>query len=637
MTLFQSAPLPDERTESGYRLLVPIFDETLAPWTVRLALALARPRRGEVILVGIVRVPADESLSTAAQEAQARRATLAALGEQFASASLVIRPRIRVEYEPWRALAQLVSEEQVELTVVPWQAAGARPFFARGVDKLLTRLPCHVLLVSGVPGQVERLLVPLRGSTEAPLTLQVALALAEAHEAPITLLHAAQDDPTPQSQGIYQEIVRLTQGNPHIAREMEVAGQVDAAIRAKLAPTDLLVLGVREADGGSARRTIGTCVRALHEEQCAPLIAVKSHDPAPLSDLTGWPADEPLPATPTSVIVDQWFAENSFHSEEFDDLARLVALKEAQGLTISLGLPALNEEKTVGSVIRTMQESLMERFPLLDEIVLIDSGSTDRTVAIARELGVPVYQHSEILPQHGSYRGKGEALWKSLHVLTGDLIAWIDTDIVNIHPRFVYGLLGPLLHRPRVQYVKGFYHRPLRVGDTLQAGGGGRVTELVARPLLNLFYPELSGIVQPLSGEYAGRRSALERLPFYTGYGVETGLLLDLVEQHGISAIAQVDLCHRIHHNQPLGALGRMSFAIIQVLIDHLEERQEVTLLNEMNRTMKIIRYDAHFSLEEQAISDQKRPPLITLSDYRVAHSLPAWEDEIEAALPEAF
>jgi glucosyl-3-phosphoglycerate synthase len=251
-------------------------------------------------------------------------------------------------------------------------------------------------------------------------------------------------------------------------------------------------------------------------------------------------------------------------------------------------------------------------------VVLIDSGSTDETVEITQDLGVPVYQHNEILPQYDSFRGKGEALWKSLHVLKGDLIAWIDTDIVNIHPRFIYGILGPLLRHDTIQYVKGFYRRPLKTGDTLQAGGGGRVTELVARPLLNLFYPELSGIVQPLSGEYAGRRAALERVPFYVGYGVETGLLLSLVEEYGISGIAQVDLRERIHHNQSLSALGQMAFAIIQVFVDHLESRQKVTLLHEINRTMKIIRHerDAYY-LDERAIFDECRPPIITLTEYQ--------------------
>jgi len=220
-----------------------------------------------------------------------------------------------------------------------------------------------------------------------------------------------------------------------------------------------------------------------------------------------------------------------------------------------------------------MKRELMQKVPLLDEIVLIDSNSTDRTREIAEQEGVPVYIHQHLLERLGPRRGKGEALWKSLLVTKGDVIVWIDTDIVNIHPRFVYGIIGPFLQNPQIQFVKGYYRRPLKVGVKMQAGGGGRVTELTARPLLNLFYPELSGVVQPLSGEYGGRRTALEQATFFSGYGVETGLLIDIYERYGLGAIAQVDLLERIHHNQPLEALSKMSFAIIQAVMRKLESR----------------------------------------------------------------
>jgi hypothetical protein len=230
---------------------------------------------------------------------------------------------------------------------------------------------------------------------------------------------------------------------------------------------------------------------------------------------------------------------------------------------------------------------------------------------------VPVYIHQEILPQYGAPSGKGEALWKSLYVLRGDIIAWIDTDITNIHPRFVYGILGPMLRESRIQYVKGFYRRPLRVGDKLQAGGGGRVTELVARPMLNLFYPELSGLVQPLSGEYAGRRTALEQLPFFTGYGVETGLLIDMLATFGLQAIAQSDLEERIHKNQELQALGKMSFQILQVFIRRLEQRSG-PMLAEVNKTMKLVQHEeGRFYLDIEDIREYERPPMIRLPEYR--------------------
>jgi glucosyl-3-phosphoglycerate synthase len=229
-----------------------------------------------------------------------------------------------------------------------------------------------------------------------------------------------------------------------------------------------------------------------------------------------------------------------------------------------------------------------------------------------------VFQHTSILPELGSYTGKGEALWKSLHVLDGDIVAWIDTDISNIQPRFVYGLLGPLLREPRVSYVKGFYQRPIRQGNKLISEGGGRVTELMARPLINLFFPELSGIIQPLAGEYAGRRALLESVPFYTGYSVEIGLLIDILDAAGLSAIGQVDLERRIHRNQPLGNLSQMAYVILQGAIRKLEERHRIELLTEVGRGMKLINQDRdRFNLEVREIGDALRPPMRTIPAYQ--------------------
>ena len=236
-----------------------------------------------------------------------------------------------------------------------------------------------------------------------------------------------------------------------------------------------------------------------------------------------------------------------------------------------------------------------------------------------KELGIPVYIHQEILPQYGSFVGKGEALWKSLFVVNGDIIAWIDTDIKNIDPRFVYGILGPLLDNPRIRFSKGFYRRPLRQGDKTVAGAGGRVTELTARPFINLFFPELSGLIQPLSGEYAGRRSALEELPFFTGYGVETGMLIDLLDKYGLEGIAQVDLLERIHHNQPLPSLSKMSFTIMQVVFSRLEARNKMRLLDHSNLTMNLVRFSKRrgYYLDQEEIQENERPPMVSIPEYQ--------------------
>jgi glucosyl-3-phosphoglycerate synthase len=319
--------------------------------------------------------------------------------------------------------------------------------------------------------------------------------------------------------------------------------------------------------------------------------------------------------------VDRWFAENTYHANEFADLQRLLALKEKQGVTISLALPALNEAENVGNVIRAIKGALLDNVPLLDEIVLIDSNSADQTREIAAGLGLPVYIHQKLLPEYGARIGKGEALWKSLYVTHGDILLWIDTDIVNIHPRFVYGVLGPLLQDPQVQFVKGFYQRPLKSGEVLEKGGGGRVTELTARPLLNLYYPELSGVIQPLSGEYGGRRKALEQMHFFSRYGVEIGLLIETFEKFGLSAIAQVDLLERVHHNQSLEALSKMSFQIQQAVMRRLESRYGQHILEDVNKTMKLIRFEkGNYYLEVEEVAERERPPMIELPEYRQCH-----------------
>jgi glucosyl-3-phosphoglycerate synthase len=264
---------------------------------------------------------------------------------------------------------------------------------------------------------------------------------------------------------------------------------------------------------------------------------------------------------------------------------------------------------------------MMDKFHLLDEIVLIDSASSDRTREIAQNLGIPVFIHQELLKKYGPRRGKGEALWKSLLVTRGDIVVWIDTDIVNIHPRFVYGVLGPLLTNPRLQLVKGFYQRPLKSEDRLQAGAGGRVTELTARPLINLFYPELSGIIQPLAGEYGGRRKALEQIAFFSGYGVEIGMVIEMFERFGLEGIGQVDLLERIHHNQSLEALSKMSFVILQAVLRRLEHRYGRSLLEDVNKSMKLIHYaNDNYYLEVEELAERERPPMLELPEYRDAH-----------------
>ncbi|CCG01288.1 glucosyl-3-phosphoglycerate synthase [Blastococcus saxobsidens] len=264
--------------------------------------------------------------------------------------------------------------------------------------------------------------------------------------------------------------------------------------------------------------------------------------------------------------VRRWLHHRTYSASAWQP-ADVLAAKRRAGCTISVVLPALDEERTVGAIVAALRTWLIEDHPLIDELVVMDSGSTDRTAAVAARAGARVVHVDTVLPEHGRVPGKGEALWKSLAVTTGDLVVFVDADLVAFDPRFVVGLVGPLLADPGVGYVKGLYDRPLDTPEGLVPSGGGRVTELLARPLLNAWWPELAGFVQPLSGEYAGRRALLESVPFVSGYGVELGLLVDILEEAGVDAMAQVDLGTRRHGHQPDAALGRMAGQILQTAL----------------------------------------------------------------------
>jgi glucosyl-3-phosphoglycerate synthase len=270
---------------------------------------------------------------------------------------------------------------------------------------------------------------------------------------------------------------------------------------------------------------------------------------------------------------EEWLSRRTYHHSAFDP-ADLLARKGST--TVSVVLPALNEAATVGAIVRTFDG--LRSSGLVDELVVVDPGSHDGTDAAAREAGATVVYEADVLPHFGRVPGKGEAMWKSLAVTTGDLVCWVDADVVGAGPEFVYGLLGPLLTEPSVQYVKGFYERPLAERERLRPTGGGRVTELVARPWLNMFWPDLSYVVQPLAGEQAGRRAHLESLPFAAHYGVEIGLLVDTYDRHGLDGLAQVDLDRRVHRNQSVQKLGRMAFVIQHAILRRLAAEGRATL-----------------------------------------------------------
>ncbi|MGW1109145.1 glucosyl-3-phosphoglycerate synthase [Streptomyces sp. NPDC002540] len=306
--------------------------------------------------------------------------------------------------------------------------------------------------------------------------------------------------------------------------------------------------------------------------------------------------------------VESWLARRSWSAAD-RPLDRLLAAKarDPRRGSVSIVLPALNEEATVGEIVTAIRRELMEKVRLVDELVVIDSGSTDATAKVAREAGARVVHRDDILPRIPAVPGKGEVLWRSLLVTGGDIVCFVDADLKEFSADFVSGIVGPLLTDPDVRFVKAMYDRPL--GDT--AGQGGRVTELVARPLLNLHWPQLAGFVQPLGGEYAARRSLLEQLPFPVGYGVELGLLVDALHTVGLDALAQVDVGVRKHRHQDGQALGRMAAAIYRTAQLRLSRGHLVR-----PSLTQFERGEDGFVPRTHPVDTEERPPMREIEEY---------------------
>jgi glucosyl-3-phosphoglycerate synthase len=296
-------------------------------------------------------------------------------------------------------------------------------------------------------------------------------------------------------------------------------------------------------------------------------------------------------------------------------------LREKGGTKISVVIPARDEEATVGAIVSTIRTHLVDEVPLVDELIVVNSRSRDETAAVAAAAGAVVVSQDEMTRGLPRLEGKGDALWAGLAAAEGDVVAFVDADLREFRPHFVTGLLGPLLTDPSVAFVKGFYHRPLVRSSGVEPEGGGRVTELVARPLLNLFWPELAGFIQPLAGEYAGRREVLAQVPFVSGYGVEIAMLIDLLELVGLDALAQVDLGERLHRHQDTEALGRMAAQIILTAWSRLHRQGWVTSTTPPATVLTQFRRghdlppDVDREIVVSDVSVHERPPLIQLED----------------------
>jgi glucosyl-3-phosphoglycerate synthase len=263
----------------------------------------------------------------------------------------------------------------------------------------------------------------------------------------------------------------------------------------------------------------------------------------------------------------EWFARRSYEHDAFADLERLVRRKRELGVAVTTVLPCREVAATIGGIADEIH-ALNEVAPLVDQLIAVDASSQDGTADVAERHGVTVYQEDELLTAFGPAAGKGDAMWRSLSVATGDVVMFLDADTTNFERHFVYGMLGPILTQPGVRFAKATYHRPLLGpgGDVLD--DAGRVTELTAKPLLRIFFPELSGFGQPLAGELVAHRDLLTEIPFPTGYAVETGMLIDIARATGLDAMAQVGLGARHNRSKALRELGSMSYSVARTVVE---------------------------------------------------------------------
>jgi glucosyl-3-phosphoglycerate synthase len=263
----------------------------------------------------------------------------------------------------------------------------------------------------------------------------------------------------------------------------------------------------------------------------------------------------------------EWFQAHSFLYQEFGDVAELGRIKRERGLTTTLVLPTLNVADTIGSVLEEVRDLASPAVGLIDQVIVVDSDSPDGTAEIAQRFDVEVYSENSLMPEYGPNHGKGDAMWRALSKANGDIIAYADTDTGNFCRQLVAGVVGCLIAKSDIKFVKAAYRRPYMRDVVSVPDGGGRVTELTAKPVLNLFFPELAGFVQPLAGEFAGTRELLYSVPFFSGYAVEVGLLIDVLKSCGLAAMAQVDVGVRRNRHQDLGNLSRMGYSVLRAAL----------------------------------------------------------------------
>lgn len=595
-------------------ILAPLPDGPEAARLLQHAIACAGSG-GRVIVLAVV-VEGDD-VGRTLNAARAMRRRLRRLAGEVDLTGVELQTRVRVARLAEEAVREAAREEQPDLLLLDGSTFTPREPAGDGWHAAMRRLaetpPCDALIARcGAEERIRSVLLPSRGGPTAELAFQVALGMAGRHGAPLTLLHV--ETPGVQSAADEQEtrlFAVLTAGAafPRLRTSTITAAAPREAIAIESRRHDVVILGAQAviepapaADAGMATAPAGEAVRlgevprALLADHPGSVLVVKRRDPI---DLTIFrprpPALEPR--------VDTWFAESSFHCREFADVEDLAALKQRQGLTVSVAVMLHDQPGTLPGIARALAE-LQERHELIDETVVFSGPPDQETREIAAELSLPL--------RTAPIESPGAAAWQALQDLRGDLIVWLDADIRNPHPKLVYGLLGPLLRDERIQRVVGHYRLHGADGDSTLDDGLTQVTEYSVRPLINLFFPELSGVINPLSREYAVRRAALDGLRLVTGGGMELALLLDQYERAGLTAIAQVDLEERVGRPAPAAQLSRLAFDAVHILMRQVGHRVR-GLGPAIHPAIKLIQeYEGRYQLNVIEADDGRTPPIGT-------------------------
>jgi glucosyl-3-phosphoglycerate synthase len=581
-------------TDNANRILLPLSStDGLRPF-------LAVGRRAfreftEILILGIVVASGD-----AGQDAHRARNLRRRL-RQLARESELAEARIAVRTAPSFAqgVRASVLDEQPDLIAVPWTDGQQND----GLEELASRPPCDAAFIRALkPSVGRRVLLAARGGPQATLALEFALKLSRGARGGLTVLHI--DRPSLDAEArrrelkLFRSLLASCQKQGKVVQRTVSTDDVRAALLAEAVEHDVIVMGagLTRSDGPS----LGELPESVARESRCSAVVVK----------TGTPLDPVVfsgPDTPVDVVVDRWFADNTFHCREFADLDALAAVKGRSGQRISVAVMERSNRQAVRRILDTIGAELVERHSLLDQLLAFDQEGN--------LLDHPGRQTNRGTKSETIGSGNGQAMWNSLRHLDGDIVCWLDGDIRNIHPRMVYGVVGPLLTQRRLQYVKGFYQRPVATDDASFSQGRAQLTELTARPLLNLFFPQLSGVVEPLGREHAIRREALNRIRLFAGNGVEVGLLIDILGKFGLRAIAQSDLESRVGEDLSVTEITSQALSVVQVILKRFDAKGSLGLAKAGESMKLILQQDDRYRLQLVEAPETELPAVPRLNN----------------------